>query len=433
MPRTSKPLTKRLIEQATVPPGKKELWLRDSIVRGFSVRCQRGGSKTFVYRYRPRGGGRAVNPELIRIGPYPAISLDDARRAAYVFAGDVARGEDPAKQRAEERRRSRATVGKLLTADGPHETHLQRTGYVNWRVAMSSLRRGLRPYMARDVKDLTRADIVSAINALTPGAATDLRRYARGFLNWTTAQGLTPHNVLTGLRMPGKTRAQRLLLEPKGKALSDGEIVAVWCAAQALQDRAAAGEAVTGAFGGLVQLALLTGLRRGELAGLQHDHVLIVERAGALGPHIHLPAAITKTGVARDLPLTPLMRAVICAQAQTTSPLLFASRKTGGRMRGWDYLVATLAREASVDFKLHDLRRTFRSLLSKLGVSEPIAELCIGHRRADLIERYDKHVPWPEITTAFEKVSEHIASLLTSAADDRSNVVALRHEPRPAG
>ena len=95
--------------------------------------------------------------------------------------------------------------------------------------------------------------------------------------------------------------------------------------------------------------------------------------------------------------------------------------------------MAVLAHEASVDLKLHDLRRTFRSLLSRLGVSEPIAEIAIGHRRADLIERYDKHVPWPEITAAFEKVSEHVAALLVEADDDRSNVVALRHEPRPAG
>jgi hypothetical protein len=55
------------------------------------------------------------------------------------------------------------------------------------------------------------------------------------------------------------------LLEPKGKALSDGEIVAVWRAAQVLADRAAAGAAVSGTFGALVQLGLLTGMRRGEL------------------------------------------------------------------------------------------------------------------------------------------------------------------------
>jgi integrase len=425
-------LTESLIAKAVVPPGKDEIWLADSVVPGLLVRIRRA-SKTYYFWYRPEPGGRRVEKERVRLGSVLSLGLKDARAAARVHAGEVAKGKNPARERKEERRRALATVGKLLAADGPHETHLQRSGFVNWRGAMSSLRRGLRPYIARDVKDLTRADLVSAINALTPGAATDLRKYARGFLNWTTAQGLTAHNVLAGLRMPGETRAQRLLLEPKGKALSDDEIVALWRGCERLIERAATGEAVPGSFAGLVQLALLTGMRRGELAQLEHGHIRSDEARGISGPQIHLPAAITKTGLARDLPLTPLMNAVICAQAKTTSPLLFASRKTGSRLRGWAYLVGVVAGEASVDFKLHDLRRTFRSLLSRLGVSEPIAELAIGHRRADLIERYDKHVPWPEITAAFTKVSEHIAALIDTA-DDRSNVVALqRREPRPVG
>ena len=45
MPRERKPLTKRRIEQATVPPGAWQLTLWDTIVSGFGVRCLPGGSK----------------------------------------------------------------------------------------------------------------------------------------------------------------------------------------------------------------------------------------------------------------------------------------------------------------------------------------------------------------------------------------------------
>jgi hypothetical protein len=82
------------------------------------------------------------------------------------------------------------------------------------------------------------------------------------------AEGLDIHaetaakfNPMAGLRAPPRTRHQRLLDADKGKALSDAEIVAVWRAAQKMQDLAAKGEAVSGTFGGLVQLALLAGLR----------------------------------------------------------------------------------------------------------------------------------------------------------------------------
>jgi integrase len=386
----------------------------------------------FVYRYRPHGGGRNVDPRVLKIGVYPSISLDDARRAAYVFAGAVARGEDPAKQRAEERRRARATLSRLLAEDGPYERHLRQRGLVNVRTAMHALRRGLQQHMTADVAALTRADIVAAINALNSigqrGSATDLRKFARGFLEWAVAQGLVQSNAMAGLRMPGRTRQQRLRDEQKGKALSDSEIVAVWRAAQSLADRAATGAAVSGTFGGVVQLALLTGMRRGELAQLEQRHIRSDTVRGIDGERIHLPKSITKTAADHDIPLTPLMRAVIAAQPRTTSPLLFPSRLTGSRMRGWHHLVAALRRDSGVDFQLHDLRRTCRTLMSRLGIAEDIAELAIGHQRADLIARYNKDAAWPQRVEAFQKISAHIAALLVEAADERSNVVALRRE-----
>jgi integrase len=409
------------------------LW--DAVVSGFGVRCLPGGSKTFVFRYRPRGGGRSVNPRLLRLGSFPSISLDDARKAARIQAGNVAKGEDPAQQRAEERRRNRATLGKLLSAGGPYELHLKERELVNIKPALSSLRRGLRAYMAADVAALSRNDIVTAIGALTklgkPGAAADLRRHARTFCEWAVEQGLAKYNVMAGLRAPSRTRHQRLRdAEQKGKALTDAELVRVWRAAQALQDRSQRGERVAGAFGGLVQLALLTGMRRGELSQLQRDrHVLTGDRTtdnrGINGERIHLPRTITKTAADHDIPLTPLMRRVIAAQPRTTSPLLFPSRITGGRFGGWTQLVAMLNDLSGVDVRLHDLRRTVRTLMSRLGIPEDIAELAIGHQRADLVARYNKDTAWRERVAAFEKVSAHVSALLVEAADDHSNVIAM--------
>jgi integrase len=395
-----------------------------------------GGSKTFVFRYRPHGGGRRVNPRLLKLGAFPSISLDDARTAARIHAGDVARGKDPAQERAEERRRDRAALGKLLTEDGPYERHLKERRLVNVRTAMSSLRRGLEPHMAADVADLSRNEIVTAIDALIKigkrGTAADLRKYSRTFCEWAVSQGLAKFNPMAGLRAPSRTRHQRLqAAEQKGKALSDAELVMVWRTAQVMQDRSQRGERVAGAFGGLVQMALLTGMRRGELAQLQRDrHILTGEHAtdnrGIDGERIHLPKAITKTAADHDIPLTPLMRTVIAAQPRSTGSLLFPSRVTGSRLRGWVNLVAGLQRDSGAEVHLHDLRRTCRTLMSRLGVPEDVAELSIGHQRADLVARYNKDQAWPARVEAFEKVSAHISSLLAEAADDRGNVIPMR-------
>jgi integrase len=440
IPNQRTPLTKSRIEKATVPPGAAELWLRDSIVSGLAVRCLPGGSKTFVYRYRPHGGGRNINPRILKLGNFPALSLDDARAAARIHAGNVAKDVDPAQRRAEERRRKRATLGQLLAEDGPYERALRERGLVNVRPALSTLRRRLKAHMATDVAVLSRNDIVTAIDALTKigrrGAAGDLRKFARSLCEWTVQQGLAKANVMAGLRTPGRTRHQRLQdAERIGKALTDAELVKVWRAAQAMQDRSERGERVAGSFGALAQFALLSGMRRGELSQLQRErHILTGERAidrrGISGERIHLPRAITKSAADHDIPLTPMMRAVIAAQPRTTSPLMFPSRITAGRIKGWTKLVAALQDASGVDVELHDLRRTVRTLMSRLGVAEDIAELAIGHQRADLVGRYNKDQAWPARADAFEKVSAHIAALLAEAVDDRGNVVALHGAAR---
>jgi hypothetical protein len=314
MPNARKPLTPSSIAKAKVPSNKRQIMLWDTTVSGFGVGCLPGGAKTFVYRYRPQPGGRRVDPRLLKLGSFPSISLDDARAAARIHAGDVAKGKDPAQQRSEERRRNRATLGKLLLENGPYELHLNERGLVNIKPALSSMRRGLKAHMAADVAALSRKDIVTAIGELTRigmrGAAADLRKFTHGFLEWAVARGLAAHNVMAGLRAAPRTRHQRLQdAEDKSKALSDAELVAVWRAAQAMQDRAMQGEPVSGSFGAMVQLALLTGMRRGESSQLQRErHVLTGERAvdnrDIKGERIHLPKAITKTAADHDIPLT---------------------------------------------------------------------------------------------------------------------------------
>src|SRR6187397_2513909 len=97
----------------------------------------------------------------------------------------------------------------------------------------------------------------------------------------------------------------RALLVPSGwrpssvvGALSDDEILSVWQAADGL-----------GSFGGLVQLALLTGMRRSELSGLSWDDIKV--------DRILLDARHTKTGAAHEIPLTGAMREVLSLQPRT--------------------------------------------------------------------------------------------------------------------
>jgi hypothetical protein len=91
---------------------------------------------------------------------------------------------------------------------------------------------------------------------------------------------------------------------------------------------------------------------------------------------------------------------------------------------GWTKLVAKLQQASGVDFRLHDLRRTTRTLMSRLGVAEDIAELAIGHVRADWVARDNKDTAWEGRRDAFTRVSDHVAALIGARAG--AAVIPLR-------
>ena len=110
-------LTIAKIETAKVPSGKTEIKLRDSLVSGLYLRISASGGRRWYYRYRTDSG--EVRP--LKIGDYPTLPIDSARDAAKAHAGQVAKGDDPARVRQEKRRREPATLGKLLAVDGSYE------------------------------------------------------------------------------------------------------------------------------------------------------------------------------------------------------------------------------------------------------------------------------------------------------------------------
>ena len=100
------------------------------------------------------------------------------------------------------------------------------------KTILSTLRRGLQPFLKREIDTLTRADFVRRIDAVEnagkPGAAAELRKHCRSLLEWAVSRGLAPFNVMAGLRMPRASRAERLEDVGKGRALSDDEVRAQW-------------------------------------------------------------------------------------------------------------------------------------------------------------------------------------------------------------
>jgi integrase len=66
-------------------------------------------------------------------------------------------------------------------------------------------------------------------------------------------------------------------------------------------------------------------------------------------------------------------------------------------------------------WRLHDLRRTARSLMSRAGVNSDIAERCLGHIINGVRGVYDRHAYLEEKRAAFDALAKEIKHILGGA------------------
>ena len=87
-------LTKRTVDAATPQSERYVVW--DSELKGFGLRVEPSGAKTFLVRYRPKGAGRTGAKRFMKLGRYGTVTPDEARFRAKAILGAVAAGGDPA-------------------------------------------------------------------------------------------------------------------------------------------------------------------------------------------------------------------------------------------------------------------------------------------------------------------------------------------------
>lgn len=396
-------LTDAVVRRAELPQGRTEAVIWDTEVAGFGLRL-RGTAKTYIVCYRPAGAGRSANTKRFKIGtPETIKTATEARRLAFAVLGRVAAGGDPARDRREERRKSKSRVGDLLDA---YEKALERRHYVMRKMVMSLLRRRLVAHVGKDIRDLTGVDYAAIIQRLEKdgfvGAADDFRSRCRTFLTWCVFEAkVLDSNPLFGYTKGRDTREEKLAKGQHGRALSDDEFAAVWQAARP-----------DTVFGRYVRFLMLTGCRRNEGAGLTRG--MYAEHEALL----RLPATFTKQARGHDVHVDPALAGILKAcPLDARSDLFFPSPRTGQKMSGWNKRLGSLVKTSGVRFTLHDLRRTFRTGLSRLGVDSELAELALGHARADLEARYNRDECTAELKKVFGLWAGHIAMFMSKKGD----------------
>jgi integrase len=401
------------ITKSAVDALEKGEFISDAEVKGFVARKLPSGKVTYGLRYRIRGGPQ----RWLALGLHGDVTADDARRLAKKHIGEVADWRDPAGERQAERKRTKVadadTVNALLDRfleryaneqhRHPEETHRAFDVYVRPRIG------------ERSIYTLRRSDISQMLGEIAddhgPVMADRVLSRVRTAFNWHAVRddAFTPP-IVRGMAITKPAERARK------RVLDDTEIRDVWHALDQAQGPTC--------YRACIRTLLLTAQRRAEVAQMNWTEVE--------GNLWIIPASRYKTKVENCVPLT-----------ETVFQLLGEPRKrgfvfstTGGKkaLSGFsiakanlDTAIATLrkaeGRPLMPSWRVHDLRRTARSLMSRAGVSADIAERVLGHKIPGIRGIYDRHEYADEKRDALVRLAAQVAQILAPDPSRLGNVV----------
>jgi integrase len=247
-----------------------------------------------------------------------------------------------------------------------------------------------------DFVALRRSDIVAFLDVIEDkhGAATAdaVLSTLRSIASWVQKRSddyVPP--FARGMRRVPKQQHQR------SRVLSDDELQTVWRAAEN-----------AGRLGAIIRLLLLTGQRcakvyRMRWADISPDGVWTI------------PSEPREKGNGGRLKLPPAALGIIKSQPHfASSAFVFPQLPSSRTMQAFK-------KRCDIDFRLHDLRRTSRTLLSRIGIAHNIAESVLGHVLPGVSAVYDRHSFEPEKAFALERLATTIQQLVYPT----DNVVAL--------
>jgi integrase len=167
---------------------------------------------------------------------------------------------------------------------------------------------------------------------------------------------------------------------------------------------AACGESRNSDLTDLVEFALFTGLRRGEVLDLMWERV---DRARGV-----ILLDVTKSGKRREVPLNSRADAVLARRGSKSSGLVFGTRKWDHFRSAWERAVD---RAKLLDFHFHDLRHTFASWAVQRGASLQEVKDLLGHRSLAMTLRYG-HLAPEHLRSAVARLDTTLPHLRFSAS-----------------
>lgn len=341
-----------------VTAGKDRIWVYDDLTAGLCVSVMATGNKSFYY-YK-KIGGRA---KRIRIGGFPEISIEQARKQASKLSGEVAAGGDPHADRL--RVRHSDTLDELWTRyQVEHSAVRLRESTIKGDV--SRFNTCLADWGSRKLSSITGADCRAKHAALGkvmgPAAANRGMQLLRGMFNFARIFPGPVAREVSFFRENSRERfLQPLEVERLFKAVDGYGVESNRVYGKTIRD--------------FVYLSLWTGARSGNVKSMRWADVDLEQSLW------RIPFDQSKSKKPMTIHLCKEAIEILTRRkAVSKNDWVLPSRRGTGHLHdagnAWEAILETAGIE---DFRLHDLRRTLGSWMVSAGASLPAIGKQLGH------------------------------------------------------
>jgi integrase len=360
--------------------------------KGLSIRVKPTGDKAWFYRYMFDGA-----PRIMTLGEYPGISLAEARERHGAAMLAVQRGIDPGAVAKEEKARLKAvpTIKEALAEFWERELSKKKSGKETRRILNKDVEAA---WGKRRVTEIKRRHIVLLLDEIEQRAPI-MRNRVHGaltrFFNFTAERGVIDDSPCTRIRKVSERGRDRVL--------NDDEIKLLWQALD-LENKAVDLYAVSKL---ALKMILLTGQRPGEVCGMAWAEIdgdfwnIPAERMKGNAPHRVPLTGMALEAIEQARPFSDKSKYVFTSPR---SPLYGFKKPLKAKPKDDDAPMTShaLARamvrhwkdmkfETDEHFTPHDLRRTLRTRLAEIGVTDIVAERVLGHKLQGVLGIYNRH------------------------------------------
>lgn len=389
---------------------------------GLYLRVQPSGSRNWIYVYEVDGKQHRMG-----LGTYPTVTLARARELAEDARKLRADNIDPldereAKAESERKAKEKAKTNTVRAlADEWANKDLNSSRRDGGQEALRSLSKDAWPVIGdmapEDVRPSHILEIVDAMKGRGVTRTTSaVFALLRQMFRWATVRELIPKDPTYGLDK-SKVCAPS---PPRQRVLSDTEIAWLVERIEPAIDRRAML---------LFLLLLATGTRIGETL-LGEWREVDFEKAEWLIPKEHRKGNARHPATDHLVMLSDFALSVLvsikaeagdshllfpCMDAKTMTRTFTERQTDRALVKRKGRRLTTELLPAGGHWTPHDVRRTVRTLLARLGVDRDVAEKCIGHAEENrIVATYNVHDYALEKREAMAKLGEFLEVLLTN-------------------